>query len=259
MVALELALHSVMYYRPKLLKHKIDKREHFSICFIFEGEYLYLQGGEELHIKAGSAIFLPKGSKYLYNILTPSEKTMVGQITFDFSVSDPISNLPTKVTSIESADELFDIFNKILKIHNEDSKADCLEMLSLLAKMINESVRIIRGAQTDLLSKAEEYIRQNRNCKISLASIAKICHLSESQFRKRFTERYGISPVKYKNRLRIEQACRLLNTEQFNIAEVSRALSFDTPYAFSKTFKSMMGISPKKYASTKKAKQYLNQ
>ena len=252
MLTAQMDLHSVTYYRPKVLKHKIDSRPLFSICLVFEGEYCYTQGGEQLHLKASSAVFLPKGAKYSYNIITPTEKTLVGQITFDFSVSDYGSDLPSKVTLIENADELFEIFHTIKALYDDDPKTNALKLVSQLLKLIDETVLLIGGAKKDLISKAAEIIGQNQSKKIPVESLAKMCKLSESQFRKRFTKRYGMSPIKYKNHLRIEHACRLLNAEQFNIAEISEMLSFDTPYAFSKTFKSVMGISPKKYISNTK-------
>lgn len=248
MFSFQISLHSVTHYRPKVLKHKIDNRQLFSVCLVFEGKYRYTQNGEELFANPGSAIFLPKGAKYAYHILTPTEKTLVGQITFDFEINDSKLNLPDGVTVIERADILFDVYRRIRELSEKDSNGNALKLGSLILRLLTEIALLTDSRKKDFLSEAAEYISQNQHAKISVSSIAKKCGLSESQFRKQFIKRYGTSPIKYKNRLRIEAACRLLESKQYNVAEVSELLSFDTPYAFSKAFKSVMGVSPKKYA-----------
>jgi two-component system response regulator YesN len=51
----------------------------------------------------------------------------------------------------------------------------------------------------------------------------------------------------YLNRLRIDQACRLLEKEDYTIAQISSMVGYSEQSYFSRVFKKMTGMTPSKW------------
>lgn len=70
-------------------------------------------------------------------------------------------------------------------------------------------------------------------------SYAHVCRI----FRKTF----GVPPVHYLNRLRIERAKVMLADPRHDVATVARAVGFTDPGYFSRIFRRIVGVSPRRY------------
>lgn len=81
----------------------------------------------------------------------------------------------------------------------------------------------------------------------SQKELAQMCALSPSRFFVLFSEETGMGPVRYRNLLRIEIAHRLLTSQCYTVEETAEQLGFSSADYFSRTFKSLTGISPKTY------------
>ena len=71
--------------------------------------------------------------------------------------------------------------------------------------------------------------------------------MSETSFRRKFKETYGVSPIDYLLRIRTEQAEDFLLHSQLSIAEISLMCGFNDPGYFCRTFKKQTGVTPTKY------------
>ena len=98
-----------------------------------------------------------------------------------------------------------------------------------------------------LLQKAVKYIEEHYTDNYKMSSLAEKFNLSESHFRKLFKEFTGLSPVEYRNGLRVEHAKELLNQNTVSVAEVARAVGIEDQFYFSRIFKEAEGISPLRY------------
>lgn len=87
--------------------------------------------------------------------------------------------------------------------------------------------------------------------KITLASLAKTCHCSESLICRIFKEKNGMSVNKYLNYIRIEKAKELLCSSDISISETAALCGFTDSNYFIYTFGKTVGISPKKYQNSK--------
>jgi AraC-like DNA-binding protein len=82
---------------------------------------------------------------------------------------------------------------------------------------------------------------------LAVGDLADQTFLSKGQFRKIFRRVFGISPVKFIQRQRIEQACNLLRTTETKIEAIAEACGFsDVPF-FIRTFKSWTNNSPSQF------------
>lgn len=94
----------------------------------------------------------------------------------------------------------------------------------------------------------EEYYKQD----ITLDDLAEVSHMSKYYMAHSFKESFGVSPIEYLNNIRINEACILLETTNFTIAEISDFIGFSSQSYFSQSFKSKLKITPSKYRSLKK-------
>ena len=57
----------------------------------------------------------------------------------------------------------------------------------------------------------------------------------------------GISPIKYYNNLKIDEAKKLIREDNYSISQISELLHYSGAQNFSKTFKNSVGLSPAEY------------
>lgn len=82
--------------------------------------------------------------------------------------------------------------------------------------------------------------------KLSIEELAKLCHLSRSQFHHNFKRSVGVAPLEYQRRLRMEEAKRLL-AQDMRVTETAVAVGWDNPFLFSRLFKHDIGQSPSEF------------
>lgn len=92
---------------------------------------------------------------------------------------------------------------------------------------------------------AIEYIAQHYNRNITVVELAKSCSMSVTNFRNKFKDITGSSPLDYLNNLRISVAHHLLCTTELPILSVSEDVGFRSLSSFNRLFKRRYGFSPR--------------
>lgn len=125
---------------------------------------------------------------------------------------------------------------------------DWLERLSLsfrfLCQIARDTNRSELGEQNRKIKAGLTYLQNNFTEDFSVEQLAEMCCLSVGSFRRNFTECVGMSPVEYRNKLRIQKAVTLLKTGEMTVGEVAQAVGIPDLKYFSKLFKRYTGVSP---------------
>lgn len=98
-----------------------------------------------------------------------------------------------------------------------------------------------------LITELAEYLSTHYNLPADAEELAALCHLSESQLRRRFVRVYGISPIAYKNRLRCKIAVELLLRTQLSVSEIAGRVGYADISDFYRAFKKRYGVAPSVY------------
>ncbi len=218
-----------------------------ELIFHFSGQTTVFFDGKPLKTGNNTIRFLPKGdvSGYEVFIEKPDECILIAFDT-DLPVSDGafVSDAPQN-------ESIAPLFKKIFARWAAKEDGYYFECASLLYKILAEMQRI-RYAPTDQWLKIKpavdailrDFLRED----ISIGSLAALCNISESYFKRLFKKRYGIPPKQYMIRLKINHACDLLRLGRHNVTQIAEMSGFSDVYYFSRKFKEYTGITPTRFA-----------
>ena len=120
----------------------------------------------------------------------------------------------------------------------------------LLLDSIVESVKNDRDEHNNIVKCACELLQKND--KLTIEQIAKKCAVSTSLLRRIFTEKLGVSPVKYRMDMKLRHAMYLIESTKMTVGEIAERLSFFDEAYFCKVFRSHTGMTPTQYAKSKR-------
>ena len=111
----------------------------------------------------------------------------------------------------------------------------------------------LTGIMHRFIDKTMEYVRANFDKKLSLDEIAKNAFLSKAYLSSIFKEEIGESLTNYINRVRIEKSKVLLLDKEISLIDIANLCGFEDQSYFTRVFKKMVGVSPKKYRDSRGA------
>ena len=101
------------------------------------------------------------------------------------------------------------------------------------------------------ISEAIKYIDLHLNEALTVQAIAEQFAFSPYYFHRLFTAIVGKSLIAYVRDRRIAYACKMLNETDQKVLEIALDFGFDSAQGFSRTFKSITGMTPTEYRSRK--------
>lgn len=104
-----------------------------------------------------------------------------------------------------------------------------------------------RKKSVNIISKAEQFIAQNYQRKITLGDVASHLYLNPKYFSNIFKKEVGIGFVEYVNSVRIDVSKDLLKGNKYSIGQIASKVGFSDPKHFSKLFKKKTSTTPKEY------------
>lgn len=91
------------------------------------------------------------------------------------------------------------------------------------------------------------YLDMNYPKSLSMKAVAEEFGFHPNYMARVFRERFGVSPKRYVQDLKLKKACGLLASTELPVAAIAYSLGFTDPLAFSKFFRNGMGESPSSY------------
>ena len=183
------------------------------------------------------------------------------------SVPDNIESLSAKPYISFSGvryDEIGNIFEKMHKEYRFRKKGYCdilrAHLVELIVKILrfmlepaelNDSFANISEKHRKMIEYAINYINRNYPEDISLDELSLQIGISKSHFSRIFKMATGQNYINYLMNVRIEEACRLLRTSEYNISDIALMSGFKDIKHFYEIFRRYTGMTPKEYRDSK--------
>ena len=112
----------------------------------------------------------------------------------------------------------------------------------------------VRASETpfphEAVTKVMEHLKTHYNKTLSLEELSRLVDYTPQYLSSLFSNEVGMSIQEFLQRLRIEEACRLLSCTDLPVAEIAAAVGYQDTRHFSKVFRRYQTISPKEYRKT---------
>lgn len=117
---------------------------------------------------------------------------------------------------------------------------------SFLADLIKQfsDDELIKSSTSSVIYKGVAELENNYMLNIPIKDLADKCSVSETTFRRNFVKLKGMSPVSYRNDLRLNHAYNFLMSGLYSVTEVMEMVGFNELPYFSRSFKKKFGITP---------------
>lgn len=165
--------------------------------------------------------------------------------TIEFSAIEP------HALSVDSP--LYSSIHCLIQLNKSQSLAEELLVTEHVTQILSEYIHSdnllspITSKPPSYLIKIKEDFDLKYNTAFCLDSLASTYKVSKYRLCREFSSHFGLSPIKYLNKVRIQNACLLLVSENMYINEVSAAVGFENTNHFIRLFKAQMGMTPLHY------------
>lgn len=128
---------------------------------------------------------------------------------------------------------------------------EMLEMASnnnvLISRESEERNINTRGDHKDFINKSIDYIEEHFREKLTLEMVASKAFMNPKYFSRVFKKEMNITFTEYINQLRVQYACRLLETTNYPVYRISSECGFSDPSYFNRVFCTQMNRTPQTY------------
>lgn len=230
------------YHSKKTHKQRLHFHREAEILFFTEGKGVFHTEQRDYRFKSGRAIIVPAGMKHI----SRSEEEFISITVRDAGNKRIMTEIPIVLKDNEEGEGRA-LAEMLLRYRHVKSPfvtalVDAYIRFWLQrAELPDAAEAVLGGVYQTLLEKATE---QN----LDLHAVLTAGGYTEDYIRALFKKRYGMPPLKFLAKLRMEHACFLMDTyRELTLSEVAEQCGYDDYVYFSKTFKLHVGMSPREY------------
>jgi AraC-like DNA-binding protein len=259
-------------------------RSNFSIKYVIEGKEAYILNGKRYSATTGQYLLVNNGRAVE---TTPECNSEAISIFLDMDLISEVydglqqkeeqlldnfgpSGAPSDVAFFENAfshnDSLGATLKKLHKqITSEKKKKhdftsetyySLAESLIASQQHVHRDIGNIQKARQETREElykrvliARDFLRDLSTETFDFDALSHACMLSKYHLIRSFKTVFGVTPYQYFITCKIQHAKKELSATQFSITEVAYRCGFNDIYSFSKTFRSVVGMTPSAYKS----------
>ncbi len=248
-------LNIVTHYKGSRIMPDMHYHNAYEIFIVEEGDrscvvedkLVYLRPRDVILIKP-DVIHCAVGGKYICTAIEISEEYL-RKFFSELGIEQITKCFDKSIIRVRSGDfeTLLALCEKLAAARNDISTL--VQMLSLLEGNMSRETYDLQNTGS-MASDIVDYITENFKTIDNLDMVAEKFYISKQYLCNLFKEHTGTSIIKYINILKIHASFELISSKNLTMAEVAEKSGFSSLSYFSKTFKSVTGVSPLKYSKT---------
>lgn len=240
---------STLYNNAGSAKSRAN-RSLWAIIIKYEGETVYTCKGKDYLSNLNNIIILPKGCSYNWKCTKSGHYSVIefdSPATYDGILSFNVQSGEKIYKTIQKLER-----DKILK--KELVSLECIkEAYEIIITLLQSAPHKYRpSVKQQKIAPALDFIANNYTKKLGNDMLAGLCGISTVYFRKLFTEITEKTPSEYIQGVKIEKAKEMLKSDHGTISDIAMELGYQNIYDFSRSFKKLIGISPKQFKELEK-------
>lgn len=226
----------------------LHKHKNYEIIAYTNGSAVFISDGKKIEIKKGQIAIVPPGTGHC-SIVSDSSCERI-YINGDFNHC-MFLNSTVVVTDNVSGDGL-----SLAKMIYENRHSGN----EYITALINAFVHFLLGEikmESDIFLAIKEIVdkisNDFHNSSINLNTILKKSGYAEDYIRSEFKKVTGKTPTMFLTEIRIKQACYLMDIYRniLSLSEIAEKCGYTDYVYFSRRFRQIMGVSPRKYMEDK--------
>lgn len=224
-----------------------------EISIVLEGRGLFEYPEQRIIVEPGHIITVPGGMWHRYGAVSQVRFAVIHLIGYSAAIEELLARL-ADLTSAKPG------IAALSRLDKERFEKLFREWLRLQASPLKEKARhdaawteilllfLLEHSKSDLqamsVTKAADYIRENLQHNVQISDLSRMAGLTMAGFRRLFESTYGMSPKRYQQQCRMNEAQWLLSSTDKDMQEIAGQIGFERLHSFSEWFKGMEGISP---------------
>lgn len=244
------------------------------MIYVTQGTIYVTEGNIDYEIQPGELFFLKSGLRHYGKVYIPSGTCwhyvhfILPQDAKKYEIFEPDYEgirqnekqeysriIPKHMTGLQNSEletEIFEL-NRYFHSTNPMKKWEINQLLWKLLFNISFEGMLYTSTQS-VSDKIALFLSAHIADGFSAKTIEEEFYLSYKRLAAIFKEEKGMSMQRYHTQLRMNKACRLLNSTFLPIGEIAEQVGYVDPLFFSKQFHKVLGISPREYR--KQPKRY---
>lgn len=230
------------------------ERELYCLLYSIKGAAAYKASDKVSNLPAGSLLFLPcsRGVR-----LRASNAGWEAHLFFISGNVLPFYYEAVRLSSgnllqLSPASPLSVVLNRLILLKQTESLAEEFVSNECLTEILAGFIHA--GALSSLPSKPPSYLVKVKETfdrhysrRFSLDELAAAYKVSKYRLCREFSRYYELSPIKYLNRIRIQNACLLLVSGEMHINEIAAEVGVENINHFIRLFKAQLDMTPMQY------------
>ncbi|MEW6304217.1 MAG: AraC family transcriptional regulator [Verrucomicrobiota bacterium] len=257
---------------------KVHSHEYSELVIVLGGRGIHLTDYEDYQLEEGDVFIISGNTRHgfkdsqglkLCNIQYDPRQFLRGQRELDRMMGyhalfdlEPRSTQPDHFNERLhlSTDELVYVTSLITTLKREfDGRSDGRETIikSTFLLLVTNLSRLYachkkdQGTPLVRMANVISHIQRHFREPLRIGQLAKLAHLSTSQFQRTFKRTYNTTPQRFIRQVRMHEACEMLKDPNRDITNIAYETGFSSSSFFATQFKLHVGESPSQYRRRK--------
>jgi len=228
------------------------------LYWLGSGRGLVAHERQRVELRPGRLYLFPANQTADYSCSTPINLAWIHFNAELFSGAMDITQIAQMPLALTPSNPGFiaGLWDRFMCAEAPDDFATGVERDGIIRQMLACFLRSAQKTETFLTQRIRHfgrfhsvltYIDDHLCERLTLAELARVMHLQPNYFSNLFCRHFGVPPLRYLQRRRIERAQFRIHDTAAGVAEIAAELGFCDQFHFSRVFRAITGCSPLQY------------